>query len=66
MSYCGNCGFDDLADESMKNVRCQRCGAIKHGDGSVSYEDDRDSIEDMEDRIRDFDRGYDGGDRPPY
>ena len=57
MSYCGNCGFDDQWSDEMKDVECQRCGAVKHSSGSVSYGASNGEMEEMNHRIRDFDKG---------
>lgn len=56
MSYCSACGYNDQWSDAMIDVPCQRCGAIKHEDSSVSYDGSRDAIKDIKDRINEFDR----------
>ena len=54
MSYCNACGYDDQASEEMIDVLCQNCGAMKHKDGSVSYEDDRQRAEEFDRKYNDY------------
>ena len=58
MSYCNACGYDDQASDEMIDVECQRCGAMKNGDGSVSYDGSREGIEDDRRRAEEFDQQY--------
>ena len=59
ISYCRACGYDDQSSEEMVDIVCQRCGATKYEDGSVSYDGSREVIEDAKDHIEEFDRRYD-------
>ena len=52
MSYCLACGYDDQWSDEMVDADCQKCGAIKHSDGSASYD------EGAQERAEEFDRKY--------